>query len=88
MASHGVTSKCPKCGSPRIHPSHVRSWLERARRAFTEKQPYRCHKCNFRAWYPIDVPIRHGPDERPADLRTDTTARPVTADDLDRLDKR
>ena len=71
-----------------MYPSRVRSLIERIWRAFTEKQPCRCHACNYRGWYPIDVPIVHGPDAQPENLRTGRRSRPLTADDLDRLDKR
>ena len=62
--------------------------LERLRRAMTERQPYRCHKCDHRAWYPIDVPIARGPDAGPDNLRTTRDTSAVTAEDLDRLDNR
>jgi predicted RNA-binding Zn-ribbon protein involved in translation (DUF1610 family) len=88
MISSGVASGCPACGSSTIHPSRLRSILERIRLACTEKQPYRCHACGFRGWYPIDVPIARGPDAGPEQLRTGATSRPITADDLDRLDRR
>ena len=88
MIASGVPSKCPTCGSGRIYPSRLRSILERVRRAFTEKEPYRCHACGLRRWYPIDVPITRGPDARPEHLRTGTASPPVTADDLDQLDTR
>lgn len=87
MAS-GLTSKCPACGSSRIYPSRLRSLFERLRRAMTEKQPYRCHACNHRGWYAIDVPIARGPDKRPDELRTTKARTPVTGEDLDRLDTR
>lgn len=63
----------------------MRSILERVRRAMTEKQPYRCHACNHRGWYDIDVPIARGHDGSP-DLRTTKESQPVTTEDLDRLD--
>lgn len=88
MSMIAVASKCPRCGSSRIYPSRLRSLFERVRRAMTEKQPYRCHKCNHRAWYPIDVPISRHLDESPDQLRTTQQAKPVTAEDLDRLDSR
>jgi hypothetical protein len=87
MISSGLPGKCPRCGSTRIFPSRLRSLLERIRRAFTEKEPYRCRACRFRAWYPMAVPVARGPDAGPDELRTGTAAPPVTADDLDRLDK-
>jgi hypothetical protein len=32
--------------------SKTRSALERLRRRFTRKRPYRCHACNWRGWAP------------------------------------
>jgi hypothetical protein len=66
----------------------VRSIVERLRRAVTAKQPYRCHKCNHRGWYPIDIPIQAGPDAGPEELRIRRRTDAVTAEDLDRLDNR
>ena len=79
--------KCPNCGSSRIYPSRTRSVIERVRRIFSERQPYRCHACNHRNWYTIYVPLTEGPDAAPEDLRTGLSARPITGDDLDSLDK-
>jgi hypothetical protein len=79
---------CPKCGSQRVRLSRLRSIFERLRRAVTEKQPYRCHGCNYRAWYAIQLPHAAKPDREPADLRTSDPAPPVTTDDLDQLDNR
>ena len=77
---------CPACGSSRIYPSQARSLLERVRRVVTERQPYRCHKCQHRGWYPIAVPAVMRPDAAPEDLRIGSP-RPLTGADLDRLDK-
>ena len=43
---------CPACGSNRVFRSKTRSALERFRRQFTMKRPYRCHACNWRGWAP------------------------------------
>ena len=43
---------CPSCGSHRVCRSKTRSALERFRRRFTTKRPYRCHACNWRGWAP------------------------------------
>jgi hypothetical protein len=56
------------------------------RRALSEKQPYRCHACNHRGWYLVYVPLTEGPDAAPEDLRTGLSSRPITPDDLDKLD--
>ena len=79
--------KCPRCGSSRIYPSRIKGFAERIRRVFSEKQPYRCHACNMRAWAEIYVQVIDGPDAAPDDLKTGLSARPITVDDLDRLDK-
>jgi hypothetical protein len=79
--------KCPACGSSRIYPSRIRSLGERIRCAFSEKQPYRCHACNHRGWYLIYLPLSDGPDAESEDLRTGLSARPITADEIDRLDR-
>ena len=41
---------CPACGSTRVFRSKTRSSIERFRRQFTMKRPYRCHHCNWRGW--------------------------------------
>lgn len=79
--------KCPACGSSRIYPSRLRSWPERMRRAFSDKQPYRCHACNHRGWYQVYLPLTEGPDAEPEDLRTGMSSTPITPDDLDKLDR-
>ncbi len=43
---------CPSCGSHRVFRSKSRNALERFRRQFTMKRPYRCHACNWRGWAP------------------------------------
>jgi hypothetical protein len=78
---------CPLCGSARIYPSRLRSLAERARRVFSEKQPYRCHACNHRGWYLVYVPLTEGPDASPDDLRTGLSSKPITSEELEGLDK-
>jgi hypothetical protein len=78
-------TRCPTCSSPRIYPSRLRSPLERIRRALTDRQPYRCHACEYRGWGEIHVPIDHT-DADPDDLRTGVSAEPIAQSDLDRLD--
>ena len=43
---------CPACGSNRVFRSKTRTAIERFRRQFTLKRPYRCHACNWRGWAP------------------------------------
>lgn len=45
-------TSCPSCGSTRVFRSKTRTALERFRRQFTMKRPYRCHACNWRGWAP------------------------------------
>jgi hypothetical protein len=79
---------CPACGSPRLYPSRTRSTLERIRRVFSRKRPYRCHACDWRRW--IDVPP--SPllaDTAPYELRTTRDPKqPLGKSDLDGLDPR
>ena len=79
--------KCPSCGSSRVYPSRARSIVERLRRIFSEKQPYRCHACNHRIWHEISLPMTEGPDAGPEDLRTGLSSKPITAAELDSLDR-
>ena len=76
--------QCPRCGSTRVFPSRMRSGVERLRHRLSEKQPYRCHTCNWRAWRPI-APSAF-PDVQPDDLRTGRSPSPLVNDDLDPLD--
>jgi len=43
-------NRCPVCGSSRVFRSKCRGTLERFRRQFTSKRPYRCHACDYRWW--------------------------------------
>jgi hypothetical protein len=76
---------CPSCGSTRVYPSRLRNVIERVRRGFTGKQPYRCHACGWRRWREVLVHGHH-PDARPEDLRTGRTSSPLRPADLDELD--
>ena len=79
--------KCPACGSLRVFPSRLRNGLERLRQALTDKQPYRCHQCNWRKWVDVEIHVDDGnADVRPDDLRTGRTPKPVSPGDLDSLD--
>lgn len=77
--------KCPRCASARVYPSRLRNGLERLRQLLTERQPYRCHECNWRKWRAVEFRPRN-PDVRPDDLRTARGADPLTSTDVDRLD--
>ena len=77
--------KCPACGSPRVFPSRLRGGLERLRQALTDKQPYRCHQCNWRKWREMEIHSDDA-DVRPEDLRTGRSATPVSPSDIDSLD--
>lgn len=78
--------KCPRCGSSRVYPSRHRGAVERLHQVFTEKRPHRCHNCGWRAWAEIDVHIPPQPDLDPQKLRRPHPDRPVTGDEMDRLD--
>ncbi|HEY3380642.1 MAG TPA: hypothetical protein VGK32_02680 [Vicinamibacterales bacterium] len=41
---------CPKCGSPRVHRSRSKGFLERFRKTFTSDRVHRCHACGWRGW--------------------------------------
>jgi hypothetical protein len=58
--------------------------VERLRQAFTGRQPYRCHDCNWRKWADI-LPASVAGDTRPDDLRTGGS-KPVKPTELDELD--
>lgn len=77
--------KCPACGSTRVFPSRLRSRLERLRQVLTDKQPYRCHQCNWRKWKEVELQVDDA-DVRPDDLRTGQPQKPVSPGDLDSLD--
>jgi hypothetical protein len=80
--------KCPKCGSSRVYPSRHRGVSERLHQAFTEKRPYRCHDCGWREWAQFEVRIPRQPDIDPHALRRPHPERPLTGDELDRIDLR
>jgi hypothetical protein len=78
--------KCPDCGSTRVYPSRLRTPLERMRQQFTDKQPYRCHHCNWRRWRDVEMHLDRGPEVTPDDLRTGHAASPLSSSELDSLD--
>ncbi len=77
--------KCPACGSTRIFPSRLRGVVERFRQMLTDKQPYRCHDCNWRKWREVEIHL-DDTEVRPDDLRTGRTPKPVSSKDFDSLD--
>lgn len=78
--------RCPKCGSTRVYPSRHRGAAERLHQAFTEKRPYRCHNCGWREWARYEVRIPHQADIDPHALRRPRPERPLSGDELDRMD--
>jgi hypothetical protein len=76
---------CPACQSPRVFPSRLRNGYERLRQRLTEKQPYRCHECNWRRWRDVQV-HPDAADVHPGDLRTGRPTAPVSAQEFDLLD--
>jgi predicted RNA-binding Zn-ribbon protein involved in translation (DUF1610 family) len=70
-------STCPSCGSTRVFRSKTRTTMERWRRQFTMKRPYRCHACNWRGW---------APDGMQAVAPADIIDAPAEAPDLGAID--
>jgi hypothetical protein len=52
------TERCPACAS-NLNRSHVR-WWELVYKIYTTKRPYRCSRCQRRAWF--DVPPQSATD--------------------------
>jgi len=77
--------KCPRCASTRVYPSRLRSLAERLRQKVTDRQPYRCHECNWRKWREVEFHDA-SPDVTPEDLRTGRAVSPVSSKDVDELD--
>ena len=76
--------KCPRCASVRVYPSRLRNGVERLRQKLTDRQPYRCHECNWRKWR--EVEFHKGTDVKPEDLRTGRGVAQVSQNEVDRLD--
>jgi hypothetical protein len=68
-----------------VYPSRLRNGIETLRHRLTDKQPYRCHECDWRAWRSIEM-MPADPDVHPDDLRTGRSSPPVSSTDLDPLD--
>ena len=77
--------KCPRCASPRVYPSRLRSPFEQLRQKLTDRQPYRCHECNWRKWRAVEF-LRPDPDVSPDDLRTGRGVAPLSSAEVDELD--
>ena len=77
--------QCPKCGSPRVHRSRSRGFLEQVRKITTSRRPHRCHACGWRAWgleteHPsepeVPIAIKSGPDLKVIDAVVLCAAEP------------
>jgi hypothetical protein len=68
-----------------VYPSRLRSGFERMRQKLTDRQPYRCHECNWRKWRDVEFHTAD-PDVRPEDLRTGRGVTPLSKTEVDRLD--
>jgi len=63
----------------------LRSLAERLRQKLTDRQPYRCHECNWRKWREVEF-LGTNPDVSAEDLRTGRGVSPVSSKDVDELD--
>jgi hypothetical protein len=43
-------STCPNCGSPRVHRSRTKGWIEHIRKGLGPDRPHRCPDCRWRGW--------------------------------------
>ena len=77
--------KCPRCASVRVYPSRLRNSFERLRQKMTDRQPYRCHECEWRKWREVEF-LSANPDVKPEDLRSAHQAAPPSVNDVDQLD--
>jgi hypothetical protein len=77
--------KCPRCASVRVYPSRLRNSVERFRQKLTDRQPYRCHECNWRKWREVEF-LRDHPDVKPDDLRSGQRPDAIQSNDVDQLD--
>jgi len=68
-----------------VYPSRLRNSFERLRQKVTDRQPYRCHECSWRAWRDVEF-HSPSPDVRPDDLRNGKQAGPLSSTDVDQLD--
>jgi hypothetical protein len=51
----------------------------------TDRQPYRCHECNWRNWRNVEF-LSTNPDVKPEDLRRGRQTEPLSTSDVDQLD--
>ncbi|HEY2431984.1 MAG TPA: hypothetical protein VGI12_04850 [Vicinamibacterales bacterium] len=77
--------KCPRCASTRVYPSRLRNNWERMRLKLTDRQPYRCHECDWRKWREVEF-LSPSADVTPDDLRSGRGADAVTPPNVDDLD--
>jgi hypothetical protein len=77
--------KCPRCASTRVYPSRLRNNWERMRLKLTDRQPYRCHECDWRKWREVEF-LSPSVDVTPDDLRSGRGADAVTPPNVDDLD--
>ena len=78
--------KCPRCASTRVYPSRLRGTVERVRQKITDRQPYRCHECGWRAWRDVEFLSTKDSDVTPDDLRTGRRPSALDQKDVDQLD--
>ena len=76
--------KCPRCESARVYPSRLRNGVERLRQKLTDRQPYRCHGCDWRGWREVEF-MGTNPEVKPDDLRAGQQSG-LANTDVDRLD--
>lgn len=48
--SRHTVQVCPKCSDPSLYRSRSRGAAEFLRKKFTNRRPYRCHRCGWRGW--------------------------------------
>jgi hypothetical protein len=63
----------------------LRHPFEELRQKLTDRQPYRCHECNWRKWRDVEF-LSANPDVKPEDLRTGRGTPPVSTREVDDLD--
>src|SRR4029453_6556421 len=68
--------KWPPCGSVRVSQWRLRNAVERLRQKLTDRQPYRCHECDWRKWREVEF-LTANPDTTPDDPRRGPPAGPV-----------
>jgi len=77
---------CPRCRGV-MYRSHSRTFLERARKVFTSRRPFRCESCGWRGWISELDAVSFAPVDphEPPDLASIDTAMKGSRDaDRDR----